>query len=105
MHVAHLRSEFELTLHRSISQRLSDLELASRVARNILLQGNIQSVAKMIAKVLTEKQPSRHGVWLSPQVSLAWRVFHGFADAKNVFCRNRRIQRNSVPVRKGISCF
>src|SRR5215471_14584424 len=102
MHVAHLSSEFELTFHCPVSHRLTDVELTPRVMRNILLHADIHSVAKMIAKVLTEKEPNRHCVWLSSQVSIACRVFHGFADAKNVLRRNRWIQRNNVPVRKSV---
>ena len=59
----------------------------------------------MVAKILSEKKANGDCVRLSAQVLVAPSVFDGFADAKNVLCGNRGIQRNGVPVRKSISRF
>jgi hypothetical protein len=70
-----------------------------------LLEAKIQSIANVVAKILTEKKPNCDCVRLSVQVFVARCAFDGRTDTKNVLGGNRWIQRNGVPIGKSVSCF
>src|SRR5262249_4211556 len=98
------------------NETLGDAPLTTTIAFDLLLKEGIKGPFDFVEKVFGEKQSEFVGVGnflafietARPELVRGSRrtfIMQNVADAKFVFGEDRRIERNFVPVSKGIACF